>query len=127
MSQLEKLKQLQKQQRTQAQQSNMTQFDDLVVIHVGCASVTEHFPKIRDENGNKLKDDKGNDLRSDKRDGFTHTFAQFGTAKTVKIVLPEDCTSKLSLLSAYSVSGLGYDIKQAGMIFIEQNGSIKNY
>lgn len=124
MSQLEKLKQLQASQTSARQASNMTTFDELIVVEVGCQP-TEHFPKLKDANGVKLKDDRGNDLRADKPDGWTHTFAQFGSAKMVKVVLPKKYA--LDLLKAYKVSGKGYDIKSGNMIFIELEGRIENY
>ena len=121
MSQLEKLKQLQMQQ---TKSSSMTTFDNLVVVHVG-AEPTEHFPKLKDKNGNKIKDVDGSDKRSDKSDGWTYTFVQFATAKTVKIVLAQKVN--IELLTAYAVSGKGYDIKNANLIFIEKDVKISNY
>lgn len=121
MSQLEKLKQLQMQQ---TKSSSMTAFDNLVVVHVG-VEPTEHFPKLRDAHGNKIKDTDGSDKRSEKSDGWTYTFVQFATAKTVKIVLAQKV--KIELLTAYAVSGKGYDIKNANLIFIEKDVKIGNY
>jgi len=121
MSQLEKLKQLQMQQ---TKSSSMTTFDNLVVVHVG-AEPTEHFAKLKDKNGNKIKDVDGSDKRSDKSDGWTYTFVQFATAKTVKIVLAQKVN--IELLTAYAVSGKGYDIKNANLIFIEKDVKISNY
>ena len=43
----------------------------------------------------------------------------------VKIVLSEE--RQFELLQAYKVAGLGYDIKSANMIFIEQKGQIAGY
>ena len=45
--------------------------------------------------------------------------------KMVKIVLPED--RQFEIARAYKVAGLGYDIKSANMIFIEQKGQIADY
>lgn len=126
MSQLDKLKQLQKQQQSQASKSSMTAFDDIVVINVGVPP-REHFPKLKDENGNNIKDEKGNDLRSDKSDGLTYTFTEFGTGKLVKVVLGAGVKDQLQLLASYTVGGLGYDIRNANMIFIEQNSKITNF
>lgn len=121
MSQLEKLKQLQSQQ---TKSSSMTAFDNLVVVHVG-VEPTEHFPKMRDAHGNKIKNADGSDKRSEVSDGWTYTFVQFATAKTVKIVLAQKV--KIELLTAYTVSGKGYDIKNANLIFIEKDVKIGNY
>lgn len=121
MSQIEKLKQLQAKTK---QSSTMTRFDNIVVVNVG-VEPKEHFPKLKNADGSNMKDENGKDLRSDKSDGYTYTFTEFGTAKVVKIVLPSRLN--LVLLSAYQASGLGYDIKSAGMIFIEKDCKLANY
>ena len=82
---LGKLQRLQEQR--QSQKSNLTRFDGLVVVNVG-VKPTEHFPKLKDSEGNKVKDENGKDKRSDVSDGWTYTFAEFGTAKVVKVVIP---------------------------------------
>ena len=114
MSQIEKLKALQGEKKLK---SSMTRFDDIVAVNVG-VTPTIHYPKLKDEHGNNLKDDKGKDLRSDVSDGMTYTFSEFGTAKTVKIVLNTE--KELPIMAAFKMSGLGYDIKSAGLIFIEK-------
>lgn len=124
MSSIEKLRELQAKQKNQAQTSNMTDFNGLVVIHVG-VEPTEHFPKLKDSDGNKIKDEKGADKRSEVSDGWTYTFTQFGTAKTVKIVLAKRINP--ALLGAFQVGGKGYDIKSGNLIFIEKDGTIANY
>lgn len=124
MSQLQRLKMLQAKNKEQLQKSAMTTFKGLVGIYVG-SPVKEHYPKLKDENGNNVKDEKGRDKRSDKIDGYTHVFAEFGTAKMIQIVLPK--LYDLKLMTAYQLSGLGYDIKSGNMYFIEQNTDIKNY
>ena len=113
MSQLEKLKALQSQSNTT--NASLTLFNNVVVVNVG-VNPTPHFPKLKDKFGNKVKDENGKDKRSETSDGLTYTFVEFGTAKMVKIVL-----------QAYKVAGLGYDIKSANMIFIEQKGQIADY
>ncbi len=119
---LDKLKKLQQEQKSN--QTNLTRFDKLVVVHVG-VEPTQHFPKLKDEHGNKLKDEKGNDKRSEQSDGWTYTFSEFGTAKIIKVVLPKLYT--LELLQPYQVSGFGYDIRNAGMVFIDTAGELMNY
>lgn len=121
-SQIEKLKALQSQSNTT--NASLTLFNNVVVVNVG-ANPTPHFPKLKDNFGNKVKDENGKDKRSETSDGYTYTFVEFGTAKMVKIVLSED--KQFELLKAYKVAGLGYDIKQANMIFIEQKGQIAEY
>ena len=62
---------------------------------------------------------------AEKIDGYTHVFAEFGTSKMIQIVLPK--LYDLKLMTAYQLSGLGYDIKSGNMYFIEQNTEITNY
>ena len=123
MSQLQKLQALKSQAKAQAKVSNMTNFENIVGIYLG-TEPTLHFPKLFDENGNKVKDEKGNDKRSKTSDGWTYTFAEFQTCK-IKIVLQKQFDFKL--LSAYNISGEGYDIKSADMYFIEKDITVANY
>ena len=103
MSQLQRLKALQEENKAKSQKANMTAFNNLIGVYVGTPA-REHFPKIKDEN--------------------THTFSEFGTSKMIQIVLPKEYN--LQLMSAYKLSGLGYDIK-GSMFYIEQNGTISSY
>ena len=121
MSQLEKLKALQESQNKTA---NLSVFDNIVVIYLG-VKPTQHFPKLKDKFGNNLKDESGKDKRSEVSDGYTYTFSQFGTSKIVKIVLPQE--RDFELLGSYKAVGLGYDIKSANMMFIEQRAQIAKY
>lgn len=124
ISQLEKLKSLQKSANAQTKKSNMSSFADIVGVYLG-TEPKEHYPKLLDESGNKIKDENGSDKRSEKQDGWTYTFAEFGTCKKVQIVLKDKYDIKI--MTAYTLSGLGYDIKSANMIFIQDETSIKNY
>lgn len=119
MSQIEKLQNLQKRK-----QNNLSHFSGLVVVNVG-VEPKKHYPKLKDSSGNRIKDEKGVDKRSETADGWTYTFVEFGTAKTVKIVLPK--LVDINLLTVYQVAGYGYDIRSAGMIFIEQDSKIGIY
>lgn len=121
MSQIEKLKAL---QESKNKTSNLTLFNNVVVIDVGIKP-TQHFPKLKDKFGNKIKDGDGKDKRSEVSDGYTYSFVEFATGKMVKIVLSEE--RKFELLGSYKVAGLGYDIKSANMIFIEQKVHIADY
>lgn len=119
----EKLQALQsklKQQNT----SSKEMFSDLVVVHVGIEP-TEYFPKLKNSDGSKVKDEFGNDKRSETREGWTYTFIEMGTGRTVKIVNRE--LLKIELLNVYRLSGLGYNIKQSKFIFIDENAKILNY
>lgn len=103
--------------------TSKTSFRDLVVCTVG-APVKEHFPKVR-VNGTVQKDADGNDVRSTTSDGFTYTFSQFGTATKVMAVLPKKYS--LNLLTAYKLSGLGYQMRQANMIYLDENVTLTVY
>lgn len=120
-SQLAKLKEL---EQKGIQGTNKTAFNDLVVCTVG-APVREHFPKVKLADGSIKKDADGNDVRSEKSDGYLFTFTQFGTATKVMAVLPKNYS--LELLAAYKVSGLGYQMRNANMIYIDENVSITTY
>ena len=122
-SQLQRLKAMQEESKAKAKMSNMTAFNDLIGVYVG-APAREHFPKLKDGNGKVVKDEKGRDQRSETSDGYTHVFSEFGTSKMIQIILPKKYD--LQLMTAYKLSGLGYDIK-GSMFFIEQNTSISNY
>lgn len=106
------------------QNSNMTAFRGLVVVNVGCKP-TEYYPKITDKNGKKVTDLEGRIQRAEHSDGYTYTFSQFGTAKMVKLVLPKKLD--LGLLEPYRVSGLGYDIRNANIVYLEKDITISKY
>lgn len=109
---------------TNSSSSNMTAFDDVVAVYLG-AQNKEHFPKMKDTSGNNLKDENGRDRRSKQADGYTHVFSEVGTSKMVKVVLPK--SYNLELMTAYKLSGQGYDIVPGNMIFIEKDGKIANF
>lgn len=120
-SQLAKLKEL---EQKGVQGANKMAFNNLVVCTVG-VPVKEHFPKVKLADGSTKKDADGNDVRSEKSDGFMFTFTQFGTATKVMAVLPKNYS--LELLSAFKLSGLGYQMRSANLIYIDENVSISNY
>lgn len=121
MTQLDRLQKL---ANEQSKSNNMTAFSGLVLIDVGCQPI-EHFPKLQDKNGKKLVDSDGHIQHSEHSDGWTYTFSQFGTARMVKVVLPQQV--ELKLLQPYQLSGLGYDIRNANMIYLEKDIRISNY
>ncbi|MCT6889392.1 MAG: hypothetical protein M3Z87_06980 [Lactobacillus sp.] len=100
-----------------------TSFQDLVVCSVG-APIKEHYPKVKVK-GVVQKDADGNDKRSQQSDGFTYTFSQFGTANKVMAVLPQKYN--LELLTAYKLSGLGYQMRQANMLYLDENVKLTVY
>lgn len=106
--------------------TSMLAFANIVVINVGVPSAP-HYPKIKDANGDNVKDSDGKDKRAEHADGCTFTFAEYGTAKMVKVVLPVKYQDQLGLLRPYKISGLGYDIRNANMVFIEKDAKISNF
>ena len=87
LSQLRKLQALQAQKKAQAKTSSMVKLENIVGVYLG-TEPTEHFPKILDSNGNKVQEEKNGrkvDKRSETSDGWTYTFAEFATCKTIKI------------------------------------------
>lgn len=95
-----------------------------IVVMLGVKPV-EHFPKLKDKNGKAIKDEDGNDRRSETRDGYTYTFADFETCRVVKVVL--DKLYDIKVMSAYLVSGYGYDIRGGNMIFIDEEVRLQEY
>lgn len=113
MSDINKLKTMLATKKTSS--GNKVRYDatnPLIVAYLG-AEAREHFPKL--ENGERDKNS----------DGWTFTFSEIGTSKIVKIVLKNKVSPEL--LSAYQLAGLGYDIKQSSMIFIDEDAKIANY
>lgn len=104
--------------------SNMTRFDGLVVVEVG-VEPKAYFPKLKTADGATIKGPDGKDQRAEQPSGWTYTFTEFGTAKTVKIVLSQQY--ELSPLTVCQVSGRGYDIQQGNLVFIQEDGEIKNF
>lgn len=126
LSQLQKLQALQAQNKEKAKTSSMVKLE-VLGVYLG-TEPTEHFPKLLDSNGNKLQEEKNGrkvDKRSETSDGWTYTFAEFSTCKTIKIVLSNRVN--VQLMKAYKLSGLGYDIKSGNMYFIEKDTTITNY
>lgn len=127
LSQIQKLQALQAKNKVQTKVSSMTKLDNIVGVYLGTEPV-EHFPKLLDTGGNRIQEEKNGrkvDKRSKISDGWTYTFAEFSTCKTIKIVLSSRVN--VELMRAYMLSGLGYDIKSGNMYFIEKDTNIKNY
>lgn len=121
-SQLQRLQELQAQNNNAKKRSNLTAFNDLVGVYLGFES-KEYFPKLKDANGKKIKDEKGLDKRSEKSSGYLYRFSEFSTSKMIMIVLPEKLN--LKLLSAYKLSGLGFD--SFASYFLEEDTKIANF
>jgi hypothetical protein len=104
--------------------SNLVAFEDIPVVYLGTDN-KPYYPKLKDNNGNTLKDEKGKERRSPTSTGFLSTFSELGTSKIVKVVLAQ--SNEFTLLSPYRISGLGFDLTNASMIFIQENGMVKKY
>ena len=120
-SQLARLQQLAKRGVTG---QNKMFFSDLIICNLGVAP-KEHFPKLKNADGTKQKDADGHDIRAEKPDGWTYTFSEFGTCNKVMAVVPKQYN--LELLKVYQLSGLGYQMRDANMIYVDQDVKLSNY
>lgn len=96
-----------------------------IVIKLGVKPV-EHFPKVKGKDGKTQKDENGDDVRSKVSDGYTYTFSEFETSKIVKVVL-DKTYSTIKPMSAWVVTGYGYDIRSGNMIFIDKDVHLQEY
>lgn len=111
-----------KQLKERNRKSGKQYFSRLGVVNVDVGP-KEHFPKLKDENGKTKLDADGKQMRSEKSDGWSYTFSEYGSAKRVIVVLTKPV--KIAPLHVYLVSGFGYDLRQAGMIFLDQETKIE--
>ena len=124
MENTDQLARLQALQNKGVRSTTRVSFEKLVCVAMGVKPV-QHFPKLKDSEGKNIKDSEGNDKRSDKSDGWQYTLSEFGTASVVKVVLAKDYNMKP--LAVFLISGLGYDMRQANMKYIDRNATIANY
>lgn len=124
MANSDQLARLQALQAKGVKSNTRVSFENLVCVSVGVEPV-QHFPKLKDSEGKNIKDADGNDKRAEKPDGWQYTFSEFGTASVVKVVLAKDYNMKP--LSVFTISGLGYDMRQANMKYIDKNAKIASY
>lgn len=124
MANSDQLARLQALQNQGVRSNTRVSFENLVCVAIGVEPV-QHFPKLKDAQGKNIKDADGNDRRAEKPDGWQYTFSEFGTASVVKVVLAKDYSMKP--LSVYTISGLGYDMRQANMKYIDKNAKIASY
>lgn len=94
-----------------------TLFSDLKVTYLG-APEREHFPKVKNSDGSKKLDALGHEVRAEKSDGWIYTFSEVGTSKVVMAVLPEKVN--VEWFEVYKVVGLGYNLRKANMVFLDQ-------
>lgn len=124
MANSDQLARLQALQNNGVRSTTRVSFENLVCVSMGVQPV-KHYPKLKDANGKNMKDAEGNDRRSEKSDGWQYTLSEFGTANMVKVVLAKDY--KMKPLSVFVINGLGYDMRQANMKYIDKNATIANY
>ena len=124
MANTDQLARLQALQNKGVRSTTRVSFEKLVCVAMGVKPV-QHFPKLKDSEGKNIKDSEGNDKRSDKSDGWQYTLSEFGTASVVKVVLAKDYN--MNPLAVFLISGLGYDMRQANMKYIDRNATIANY
>lgn len=122
LNQLQRLKALQEDNKTKVQTANMTEFKDLIVVYLG-AEPKKYYPKVK-ENGLVVKEN-GRDKRSEKSSGYLYTFSEVISSKVVKVVLPNELN--VQMLGVFKISGLGYSISSANLVFIGADGKIENY
>lgn len=108
----------------QEKKRSSKQILSVIVVYLG-VDLTEHFPKVKDEQGKTVKDDEGKELRSKTSDGWTYTFSEVGTSKVVKVVYPKKLD--VQMMTAYQVSGFGYSIASGNLIFIDEASKISLY
>lgn len=99
-------------------ESTKTSFKGMKLAYLG-VPVKEHYPKVKDANGNTLKDADGNDKRASEYDGYTTTFSELGTSNKVMLVLPKKYN--LEWLGLYEASGLGYQMRRSNMMFVDED------
>ena len=97
-SQLQRLQALQAKNKEQAQKSAMTVFNGLVGVYVGTPA-KEHYPKLKDENGNNVKDENGRDKRSDKK--WKHVFYRERNAYRKLLILSSDINVTFVLIGEH--------------------------
>lgn len=124
MANSDQLARLQALQNQGVRNNTRVSFENLVCVAIGVEPV-QHFPKLKDSEGKNIKDTDGNDKRAEKSDGWQYTFSEFGTASVIKVVLAKDYSMKP--LSVFTISGLGYDMRQANMKYIDKNAKIASY
>jgi hypothetical protein len=104
--------------------SNKEIFEGLVVVNIGIEP-TAYFPKVKNADGTNAKDEDGNDKRSKTQTGQTYTFVEYGTGRTVKVVLSGRL--QLTVRHVPTISGKGYNIKQSRMLFIDEGCKVERY
>lgn len=104
--------------------SNKETFQGLVVVNIGIEP-TAYYPKVKNADGTNVKDEDGNDKRSNTQTGWMYTFVEFGTGRTVKVVVNGRVPAEP--LDTFTVSGKGYNIKQSRMLFIDEAGKVETY
>ena len=98
-----------------------TLFNSLKVAYLGVPE-KQHFPKLKNSDGSKKVDVEGHDVRSQQSEGWTYTFSEIGTSNKIMVVYPKKL--QLEWLEVYQVTGLGYNLRSANMIFMDEGTKI---
>lgn len=103
--QLAKLKSLES-----GQNSSKMSFNQLRCVYLD-APKKAHYPKLSDGS------------RGKESDGISCTFSELGSSRKITVVVPQDVN--LDLMGVYIISGLGYDIRSANLVFIDEAGKVQ--
>lgn len=105
--------------KAQSSKGSKTYFPLFDVKYTG-ASVDEHHPYKKDADGNfVLKADGSKDRNDDVVDGYVTHFSQPYTDYKVMVVFPKEY--KFDFYGDYQVGGLGYRMRSANMIYIDED------
>lgn len=112
----EKIEKIKALEESEPKESNKKSFDKLRVCYLG-VPVKEHFPKVS-------KDVNGKVVRSDTSDGYSYVFSEIATSTKVMVILPKKID--LDWMDLFLVSGMGYQMRNANMIYLDEKTQIFN-
>lgn len=96
-----------------------------VVVNVGIPAV-EHYPKLKDAQGNDVLDENGRAKYGDVSDGYSYWFAVFGKRQLVNVISKNELNN-LSPLKTFRLTGFGWDIRQSNAFYIKEDGKITKW
>lgn len=103
--------------------STKTSFKKLKLVYLGVPN-KEHFPKLKNADGSTQKNADGHDMRGQTLDGYTTTFSEVGTSNKVMLLLPK--SYNLEWFGLYEASGLGYQMRNANLLYIDESVNISH-
>lgn len=121
ISQIDKLKSLVAQG---VKANSKMSFNNLVICYLGVKPKL-HYPKLKNADGGNKLDASGQVVKSDKPDGYVYTFSEFATCNKVMVILNKKL--EFGLMKAYSLSGLGYQMRSSNLIYIDEQVNVANY